>query len=213
MNDSHEADAAAMARLRDGDDLALNELMARWQKPLASYLMRFCGNEATALDLAQDTFVRVYEARARYDTRGKFATWLYTIAGNLARNSHRWQQRHPSVSLDAPTDENGGTLATHLPDAAPAPDESADAGRTRDRRACNHCGTAGRPADNCAPQRIRRPLARRHCRGPHLHAKGGGDAPLPRPADAPRKTFALVEVNACKKSLGDISSCSLVRVT
>jgi RNA polymerase sigma-70 factor (ECF subfamily) len=116
-----------MARLRDGDDLALNELMARWQQPLASYLMRFCGNEATALDLAQDTFVRVYEARARYDTRGKFATWLYTIAGNLARNSHRWQQRHPSVSLDAPSDENGGTLATHLPDAAPAPDESADA--------------------------------------------------------------------------------------
>ena len=128
MSDSHEADAAAMTRLRDGDDLALNELMARWQQPLANYLTRFCGNEATALDLAQDTFVRVYEARARYDTRGKFATWLYTIAGNLARNSHRWQQRHPTVSLDAPTDENGGTLATHLPDAASAPDASAEEG-------------------------------------------------------------------------------------
>ena len=117
-----------MTRLRDGDDLALNELMTRWQQPLANYLARFCGNEATALDLAQDTFVRVYEARARYDTRGKFATWLYTIAGNLARNSHRWQQRHPTVSLDAPTDENGGTLATHLPDAASAPDASAEEG-------------------------------------------------------------------------------------
>ena len=128
MSDSHEADAAAMTRLRDGDDLAPNELMARWQQPLANYLARFCGNEATALDLAQDTFVRVYEARARYDTRGKFATWLYTIAGNLARNSHRWQQRHPTVSLDAPTDENGGTLATHLPDAASAPDASAEEG-------------------------------------------------------------------------------------
>ena len=128
MSDSHEADAAAMTRLRDGDDLALNELMARWQQPLTNYLARFCGNEATALDLAQDTFVRVYEARARYDTRGKFATWLYTIAGNLARNSHRWQQRHPTVSLDAPTDENGGTLATHLPDSASAPDASAEQG-------------------------------------------------------------------------------------
>ena len=128
MSDSHEADAAAMTRLRDGDDLALNELMARWQQPLANYLARFCGNESTAQDLAQDTFVRVYEARARYDTRGKFATWLYTIAGNLARNSHRWQQRHPTVSLDAPTDENGGTLATHLPDAASAPDASAEQG-------------------------------------------------------------------------------------
>lgn len=123
--DSHEADAAAMARLRGGDDLALNELMARWQQPLVSYLARLCGNEATALDLAQESFVRVYEARARYDARAKFAAWLYTIARNLARNAHRWQQRHPAVSLDAPTNENGGTLATHLPDGAPAPDASA----------------------------------------------------------------------------------------
>ena len=127
MTDSHEADAAAMVRLRDGDDLVLNELMARWRQPLANYLARFCGNEATALDLAQETFVRVYESRARYDARGKFATWLYTIAGNLARNAHRWQQRHPTASLDAPTDENGGTLATHLADAAPAPDAKAEA--------------------------------------------------------------------------------------
>ena len=58
--------------------------------------------------------------------RGKFATWLYTIAGNLARNSHRWQQRHPTVSLDAPTDENGGTLATHLPDSEFTPDAIAE---------------------------------------------------------------------------------------
>ena len=127
MADSPEEDAAAMTRLREGDDLALNDIMARWQQPLVNFLARFCGDEATALDLAQETFVRVYEARARYDTRGKFATWLYTIAGNLARNSHRWQQRHPTVSLDAPTDENGGTLATHLPDAALAPDENAEA--------------------------------------------------------------------------------------
>ena len=126
MDDFHEADAAAMARLRGGEDLALNELMARWQQPLVNYLARLCGNEATALDLAQDTFVRVYEARARYDTRGRFATWLYTIAGNLARNSHRWQQRHPAVSLETPTDDNGGTLGAHLPDTAPAPDATAE---------------------------------------------------------------------------------------
>ena len=127
MESFDEDDAAAMTRLRGGDDLALNELMARWQQPLVSYLARFCGNEATALDLAQETFVRVYEARARYDARGKFATWLYTIAGNLARNAHRWQQRHPAVSLDAPTDDDGGTLAAHLPDGKAAPDDCADA--------------------------------------------------------------------------------------
>ena len=121
-----DADTEAMLRLKDGDDLALNELMTRWQQPLANYLLRFCGDEATALDLAQDTFVRVFESRARYDTRGKFATWLFIIAGNLARNSHRWHQRHPTVSFDAQTDENRGTLVTHLADAAPAPDANAE---------------------------------------------------------------------------------------
>ena len=125
MADSDEADAMAMTRLRGGDDLALNELMARWQQPLVNYLARFCGSEAGALDLAEETFVRVYEARGRYDARGKFATWLYTIAGNLARNAHRWQQRHPTVSLETPTDDNGGTLGASLPDAAAAPDASA----------------------------------------------------------------------------------------
>ncbi len=126
MADSDEADAMAMTRLRDGDDLALNELMGRWQQPLVNYLARLCGNDATALDLAQEAFVRVYEARARYDARGKFATWLYTIAGNLARNAHRWQQRHPAVSLETPTNDNGGTLGASLPDAAAAPDASAE---------------------------------------------------------------------------------------
>ncbi len=146
MSGSHEADADAdaMMRLRGGDDLALNELMARWQQPLVNFLLRFCGSEATALDLAQETFVRVYEARARYDSRGKFATWLYTIAGNLARNSHRWQQRHPSVSLDAPTDEDGGTFAARLPDSAPAPDESAQANERAD---AVHAAIAALPED------------------------------------------------------------------
>ena len=147
MSETHEADAAAMTRLRDGDDLALNELMARWQQPLVNYLARLCGNEATALDLAQDTFVRVYEARARYDTRGKFATWLYTIAGNLARNSHRWQQRHPTVSLDAPGDEGGTVLATHLPDTALAPDASAE---QRERAAAVRAAVAELPEDQRA---------------------------------------------------------------
>ena len=138
MDDCDEADAAAMRRLRDGDDLALNELIARWQQPLVSYLARFCANDATALDLAQETFVRVYEARGRYDARGKFATWFYTIAGNLARNAHRWQQRHPAVSLDAPTDQDGGTLATHLRDGKAAPDAQADSKTNRTRIGCGH---------------------------------------------------------------------------
>ena len=145
MDAPDEDDAAAMTRLRDGDDLALNELMGRWQQPLTSYLARLCGNEATALDLAQETFVRVYEARARYDARGRFATWLYTIASNLARNAHRWKQRHPAVSLDAPIEEGGGTtLAAHLFDSGAEPDASAD---TNERAIAVRAAVAALPED------------------------------------------------------------------
>lgn len=148
MSDTHEADADAMTRLRAGEDLALNELMTRWQQPLLNYLARFCGNEATALDLTQETFVRLYEARARYDVRGKFSTWLYTIAGNLARNTHRWHQRHPTISLDAPTDESGTTtLATHLPDPKATPDANAD---TNERAVVVRAAIAELPEDQRA---------------------------------------------------------------
>jgi RNA polymerase sigma factor (sigma-70 family) len=100
--DSDDADRADMLRLKNGDDLALNALMSRWQLPLVSFIQRYVGNEAEALDLAQETFVRIFESRHRYRPSAKFSTWMFTIASNLCRNFFRWQKRHPVVSLDAP---------------------------------------------------------------------------------------------------------------
>ena len=126
MPPSHDADAAAMARLRDGDDLALNELMTRWQEPLTRFLLRYTASEPDALDLAQDTCVRVYEARSRYDARGKFSTWLYTIAGNLCRNHARYKLRHPTVSFDTEiSPESDATLGDQLPADATSPAQDA----------------------------------------------------------------------------------------
>ena len=123
---SHDADAAAMARLRDGDDLALSELMTRWQEPLTRFLIRYTASEPDALDLAQDTFVRVYEARSRYDARGKFSTWLYTIAGNLCRNHARYKARHPAVSLDTEiSPESDATLGDQIPGEQNSPAQDA----------------------------------------------------------------------------------------
>lgn len=132
-----DADMAAMLRLRDGDDLALNELMTRWQQPLVRYLYRYTLCEADALDLAQDTFARVYEHRKKYDARGKFSTWLYTIATNLCRNHARWKSRHPTVSMEAELSANSDTtLGEQLPDAKSTPAQSAQthelAGAVRD---------------------------------------------------------------------------------
>ena len=88
-----DPDAELMLRLKNGEDWILNELMTRWEQPLVAFIYRYIGRQTEALDLAQETFVRVYETRHRYAIRGKFSTWLFTIAANLCRNYSRWRQR------------------------------------------------------------------------------------------------------------------------
>jgi len=117
--ETHEADVLAMRRLQGGDDLALNEIMARWKQPLMSYLLRQLGSHEDALDLTMETFVRIYENRQRYASSARFARWLFTIATNLVRNHVRWRQRHPEEPLETGDDENTSLLDT-VPHDAPS---------------------------------------------------------------------------------------------
>jgi RNA polymerase sigma-70 factor, ECF subfamily len=100
MAEENNPDFACMVRLREGDDLALNELMERWQKPLHSFILRYVGNHRDSIELAEETFVRVYQHRSRFNFKSKFSTWLLTIAANLCRHHARWRKRHPTISLD-----------------------------------------------------------------------------------------------------------------
>lgn len=125
--DTETLDRADMARLVGGHDAALNDLMDRHATTVFRFLCRMLGNEDDANDLAQETFVRVFQHCSSFKPEARFATWLYTIAGNLARNHHRWRARHPNVSLDAGTEDAGQSLGDTLPAAAPTPDQSADA--------------------------------------------------------------------------------------
>jgi RNA polymerase sigma-70 factor (ECF subfamily) len=117
-----------MVRLIEGDDLALNELMERWQKPLHSFILRYVGNYADSIELAEETFVRVYHHRNRFNFKSKFSTWLLTIATNLCRHHARWRTRHQSISLDdtASVNEVSDENLFISPDEIP----SALAGRT-----------------------------------------------------------------------------------
>ncbi|MBX3743543.1 MAG: sigma-70 family RNA polymerase sigma factor [Akkermansiaceae bacterium] len=102
-----ESDCDLMTRLGRGDDLALNVLMDRWSARIISFLYRMSGRHDTAVDLAQETFVKLYAARERYRATGNFSTYLFGIAVNLYRNHLRWLGRHPSVSLDGPGQKRG----------------------------------------------------------------------------------------------------------
>ena len=118
-------DRADMEQLIAGRDAALNDLMERHATPLFHFLCRMVGNEDDANDLAQETFVRVFRARASFRTSERFSTWLFTIAANLARNHFRWRARHPNVSLDTETGEKEQTLGSTLPANEQAPNEQA----------------------------------------------------------------------------------------
>jgi RNA polymerase sigma-70 factor (ECF subfamily) len=118
-------DRADMERLAADQDTALNDLMKRHAMPVFRFLCRMVGNEDDANDLAQETFVRVFRARASFRPGEKFSTWLFTIAANLARNHFRWRSRHPNVSLETETGEAEQTLGSTLPAGDPAPNEQA----------------------------------------------------------------------------------------
>jgi RNA polymerase sigma-70 factor (ECF subfamily) len=97
---SDALDREAMERLAGGEDAALNGIMERWKNRLVAYLYRFTGNEAAALDLAQETFVRLYQGRLKFREGSSFPGWLFGIAANLARNHLRWRHRHPTLPLE-----------------------------------------------------------------------------------------------------------------
>jgi RNA polymerase sigma-70 factor (ECF subfamily) len=96
-----DSDEILMGALAAGEDAALNPLMDRWQVPLRRFLYRYTQNEHDALDLAQETFVRVYQHRTRFRAGARFSTWMFQIALNLARSRGRWLKRHPTDSLDS----------------------------------------------------------------------------------------------------------------
>jgi RNA polymerase sigma-70 factor (ECF subfamily) len=93
-------DAELMSRVHEGDKTALAALMDRWELPLKAFIGRIVLNATDAGELAQETFVAVWQNRARFRRGAEFKPWVFTIALNLARKRLRWWRRRPSVSLD-----------------------------------------------------------------------------------------------------------------
>src|SRR5205814_6503728 len=67
-----------------GGESSFEELVRRYQRPIASYVYRMVGDYDAALDLTQAVFIKVYNSLARYRSEFKFSTWIYKIAHNAA---------------------------------------------------------------------------------------------------------------------------------
>lgn len=112
-----------MAGIAGGDEEAFRLLVLRWEVPVRKFLWRMTGSEDDARDLCQDAFVKVFAEAGRYRGRGRFKSWLFRIAGNIARSHLRRRRILGWVRFDQSLHDR--------PSGAAGPDRELDRDRTR----------------------------------------------------------------------------------
>jgi RNA polymerase sigma-70 factor (ECF subfamily) len=108
----------------NGSERAFEILVQRFKNPLTNFVYRFLGDYDGCADIVQDTFVKVYRYKDSYSSLARFSTWIYTIAGNLARTEYQRRRRRNFFSISSFGDEE---KTFDIPDNSYRPDVSADA--------------------------------------------------------------------------------------
>jgi RNA polymerase sigma-70 factor (ECF subfamily) len=83
------SDEMLVARIADGDRLAMQTLFARYRTPVYRWLLRLVGNETVAEDLLSDVFLDVWRQAGRFQARSAVSTWLLAIARFKALSARR----------------------------------------------------------------------------------------------------------------------------
>lgn len=83
------SDEQLIAKFQQGDLSAFDQIVERYQGQLINFVGRLLNDRNAAEDIVQETFLRVYRNKHRYKEIARFSTWIYTIAGNLARTELR----------------------------------------------------------------------------------------------------------------------------
>mgnify|MGYP001281933204 CR=1 FL=1 len=109
----------------------LGLLVKRYRTPLYNFVYRFVGDRETAEDIVQETFLRCLRHSHQYPAIEQVSTWLYTIAGNLAKTELRRRKRWHWVPI-GPSDDEQRTSFYEPVDKDRLPGEQTDANRVQD---------------------------------------------------------------------------------
>lgn len=93
-------DAKLLLRVGQGDDHALRLIITRWQSPVVNFIYRSVHDIATAEDLAQVVFVKLWRNAPHYRPEAKFTTYLFTIARSVVIGEYRRKKRKPADATD-----------------------------------------------------------------------------------------------------------------
>lgn len=116
-------DETLIAQFQKGNVQAFDVLVRRYKDQLLNYVFRFVGNRVDAEDIVQETFLRVYKNKHYYKEIAKFSTWVYTIAGNLAKTELRRRKRRKIFSVSNFVNEERDF---DIPDTAHNPEKEVD---------------------------------------------------------------------------------------
>ena len=119
-NQFRYTDEELIARFQEGDEQAYTELVNRYRDKLMTFVYRFVNDMDKEEDIIQDTMLKLYTHKHYYRNIAKFSTWIYTIAGNLAKTELRKRKHHKvtNISQMGPEDRD-----YELPSVAPETDE------------------------------------------------------------------------------------------
>ncbi len=118
-------DEELMEYFQAGVEDAFGILYDRYSERLMNYLYGFLSDTRRCEDLLQETFIRVHRNRHSYVRIAKFSTWLYTIAGNLARSEYRKRKRRRMYSIQSVNRDNE-EYEMAIPDESFSPDRHAE---------------------------------------------------------------------------------------
>ncbi|MEG6616837.1 sigma-70 family RNA polymerase sigma factor [Peptococcaceae bacterium 1198_IL3148] len=105
-----------------GDYIAFEELIHKYENKVYTVAYRFMGNHADACDLAQEAFIKMYQALPKFRGDSSFMTWIYHITANVCRDELRRRQKKQTLSLDDDSDDNVAPKFTIASDE-PGPEE------------------------------------------------------------------------------------------
>ena len=101
MELSNLTDEQLIEEFQNGNRQAYTKLVNKYQHRILNFIYRFTGDMTVAEDLAQDTFFKLYTNKDSYKKIAKFSTWLYTIAGNLAKTELRKNKRRKTYTVSS----------------------------------------------------------------------------------------------------------------
>ena len=112
-----------MARIAKGDEHAFEILVNRHQASVLNLVYRFIGDRTQAKDLAQEAFIRVWQAAKSYEPKAKFTTWVYRITANLCFNELKSARRKKWFSFNRSDEAGEPTFEETLADSSPSAED------------------------------------------------------------------------------------------